>query len=353
MEQQQFAGQGNVAQLTLDPADGKWKASFNGQIIAKSPDRKYIIDTITRGLNKTAKAMGITDVVEMNSGNVGALLQANGFEMPQRPEFSITERFEFLENLSQMAIEGTANAVLVTGEGGLGKTHTVMAKIKEAGLTFTSEFEAPPPPKKDKKDKDENDGDEEEEDEEEEVAWVNPGQVHVVKGFSSAKGLYRTLYEMNGKLIIFDDCDSIQKDTNAVNILKGALDSSDERWVSWNAEAGRNTTHIPTQFQFTGRVIFISNWSQHRIDNNLKTRCMRVDLSMTASEKIERMRHIITQDSFQPNISFEVKEAAVNFLEEHMDVATNLSLRSLLDTIKFRNSGKENWERQALYSLTA
>jgi len=340
---------GQAASLVLDPAENVWKATFQGQIIARSKSRQYIVDTISRGLNKTAVACGVTHCVELTSGTIGDLLQANNFEVPAKPEFTIGERFEFLENLSNMAIDGTANAVLVTGEGGLGKSFTVMQAIRAAGLTFTSQFE--PPAEKDKaKGGDEDDGDE---DEDEDIAWVNPGQVHVVKGFSSAKGLYRTLYENNGKLILFDDCDSIQKDANAVNILKGALDSSDERWISWNAEEGRGSNKLPKQFQFTGRVIFISNWSQHRIDGNLKTRCMRVDLSMTAAEKIERMRHIITQPTFQPDVSEEIKEAAVNFLEEHMDVASNLSLRSLLDTIKFCKANKPNWERQALYSLTA
>lgn len=342
---------GHAAQLILDPSNGKWRAEFQGKVLASSPNRKYIIDTIERGLNKTANACGVTHCQELHSGNVHQLLQANGFEVPPKPEFSITERFEFLENLSNMAIEGSANAVLVTGEGGLGKSFTVLDAVKAAGLTLTSQFEPPAEVKKDKKKGDDDDADDE--DEEEEIAWVNPGQVHIVKGFSSAKGLYRTLFENNGKLIIFDDCDSIQKDANAVNILKGALDSSEERWISWNAEEGRGNMKLPRNFQFTGRVIFISNWSQHRIDNNLKTRCMRVDLSMTPEEKIERMRFIIGKSSFQPNVSMEVKEQAVDFLEENMNVATNLSLRSLLDTIKFINNGKPNWERQALYTLTA
>jgi hypothetical protein len=345
---------GHAAHLILDPSNGKWRAEFQGKVLATSPNRKYIMDTIEKGLNKTANACGVTHCQELHSGNIGELLQANGFEVPPKPDFSITERFEFLENLSQMAIERTANAVLVTGEGGLGKSFTVLDAVKAAGLTFTSQFEPPPEKKKDKKKDPEATGDDEEDDEEEEeIAWVNPGQVHVVKGFSSAKGLYRTLFEMNGKLIIFDDCDSIQKDANAVNILKGALDSSDERWISWNAEEGRGSMKLPRNFQFTGTVIFISNWSQHRIDNNLKTRCLRVDLSMTALEKIERMRFIISKSSFQPTVEQEVKERAVDWLEENMDVASNLSLRSLLDTIKFINTGKANWERQALYSLTA
>jgi hypothetical protein len=348
--------QGHTADLVLDPVENQWKATFRGQILARSKNRQYIIDTIQRGMNKTANACGVVHVRELTNSTIGELLRQTDFEMPNRPEFSIQERFDFLQNLSQMAIEGSANAVLVTGEGGLGKSFTVVSEIKRSGLTLTSDFSAPPKAdvkKTTAKDDDDGDGDGDDIDDIEEVEWVNPGQCHIVKGFSSAKGLYRTLYEMNGKLIVFDDCDSIQRNTDAVNILKGALDSSDERWISWNAEEGRNASGLPRQFQFTGRVIFISNWSQARIDPNLKTRCMRVDLTMTAPEKIERMKHIIDQVTFQPNVSMEVKEDAIRFLEEHKDIASNLSLRTLLDTIKFRNKNLHNWERQALYSLTA
>lgn len=345
---------GLTADLILNPQISKWQAIFQGRIIASSNSRQYIIDTITRGLNKTAKACGVTNVKELTSGTVGDLLQANDFVMPTKPTFTITERFEFLENLAQMSIEGAATAVLVTGEGGLGKSHTIMDQIKKAGLTMTSDF-SPPPPKEKKEAASDSDpeNEEEAEEEEEEIAWVNPGDCHLMKGFSSAKGLYRTLYEMNGKLIVLDDCDSVLKDANAVNILKGALDSSEERWVSWNAEEGRGISGLPRQFRFIGRVIFISNKSQHQIDPNLKTRCMRVDLTMTPSEKIERMEYIIHTDEFKPEVEMQVKVDALEFLREHMDVATNLSLRSLLDTMTHRNRNKPSWERQALYNLTA
>lgn len=334
--------QQNLAELSLDPATNKWIATFQGMKIASSPNRKYICDTIERGLNQKAKSLGIVGVRELHSGNVGEVLQANGFQMPIRPEFTIQERFDFLQNLVEMIIDGTANAVLVTGDGGLGKSFTVTNTMKKANLTFTSDFEPP------------EEQEVEDDDEEEEVEpWENPGNVHLIKGYSSAKGLYRALWENNGKIIVMDDCDSVQKDANAINILKGALDTADERIVSWNAELGRGAVHLPKNFKFTGRIIFISNLSMVRIDESLKTRCMRVDLSMSPSEKIERMRYIIDQETFLPEIDHEVKEDALSFLNEHMDLATNLSIRSLLDAIKFRNSGKHNWERQALYSLTA
>lgn len=341
---------GHAAFLEMDPSSGEWKASFQGKVLARSANRKYIIDTIERGLNKTAKACGVTHCTELNDASLPELLQ---FPVRAKPEFSITERFEFLEETTQMVIDGDIISALVTGEGGLGKSHTVLEEIQKAGLTFTHQFQPPPESKKPKKEAETESDDDESEEDEEEIVWQNPGQVHIVKGYSSAKGLYRTLFENNGKIIIFDDCDSIQKDPNAVNILKGALDSTDERWVSWNAEAGRGLAKMPMSFRFTGRVIFISNWSLARCDNALKTRCAKVDLSMTAPEKIERMNYIIHRDTFLPHIDMEVKEEALAFLEEHQEDATNLSLRSLSEAIKYRNRNKPNWKRHALYSLTA
>ena len=346
------ATQGFAADLILDPAEGCWKAIFQGKVIARSKSRDYIIHTISTGLNKTARACGVTHVKDSAATNISEVVQTP-VGLTTKHEFSIQERFDFLANLTQMTIDGSANAVLVTGEGGLGKTHTVMSEIKQAGLTFTTDFEPPAPSKKKPEDSSSDDSDADDSDDEEEIAWVNPGQVHVIKGFSSAKGLYRTLFENNGKLIIFDDCDSIQRNTDAVNILKGALDSSDERWISWNAEEGRGSKKLPRQFRFTGRVIFISNWAMHRIDGNLRTRCLKVDLSMTASEKIERMRYIAMQPSFMPHLDQEIKNDAIDFLEMHAEEATSLSLRSMLDTIKFRTKNAANWQRQALYSLTS
>ena len=53
------------------------------------------------------------------------------------------------------------------------------------------------------------------------------------KGRATAAGLFITLYENSDKIIVLDDCDSVFKDDDAVNILKGALDSYDTRKISY------------------------------------------------------------------------------------------------------------------------
>jgi hypothetical protein len=341
---------GHAAVLKINLGTGKWEAEFQGTILASSPDKNYIKNTIAKGLNKTANACGVTHVIELNETTMNSLVGQAYPQAPQEPKynFSITERFGFYEETVQMVIDGDRIGALVTGDGGLGKSHTCFEVIDRNGLDYTYQYEPPAEVKKGKKDADADAGDE---DEEEEIAWVNPGKVHLVKGYSSAKGLYRALFENNGKIIVFDDCDSIQKDPNAVNLLKGALDTRKERVVSWNAELGRGSNKLPMSFIFTGRIIFISNLDMRMCNEALKTRCSKIDLAMTAAEKIERMGYIITRDSYLPEISMEVKEDALAFLDKYKEDTTDLSLRSLEEVAKYRNRGNDNWERHALYAL--
>jgi len=342
---------GHAATLRMNLAVGKWEAEFQGTILASSPDKNYIKNTIAKGLNKTANACGVTHVIELNEASQGELMTPAGIFTRMEPKytFSITERFDFYDETIQMVIDGDRIGALVTGDGGLGKSHTCFEVVERNGLDYTYQYEPPAEVKKSKKDKDAET--ESEDEDEEEVVWINPGKVHLVKGYSSAKGLYRTLFENNGKIIIFDDCDSIQKDPNAVNLLKGALDTGKDRIVSWNAELGRGSNKLPMSFIFTGRIIFISNLDMRMCNDALKTRCSKIDLGMTAEEKIERMSYIITRPGYLPNISMEVKQDALAFLDKYKEDTTDLSLRSLEEVAKYRNRGNDNWERHALYAL--
>ena len=55
------------------------------------------------------------------------------------PDFSINQRFNFLDNLTKMVIYDITPSLIVTGEGGLGKTHSVNQVIADKGL-FGFEF---------------------------------------------------------------------------------------------------------------------------------------------------------------------------------------------------------------------
>ena len=223
--------------------------------------------------------------------------------------FNINQRFNFLQDLTSMVVMGSTPSLIVTGEGGLGKTHTVTETIKELNL-------------------DDND-------------WVT------FKGYSTARGLYNTLFDHNGKLIVFDDCDSVLEDKVALNILKSALDSYETRQITWMAKMTKSDEY-PNQFNFTGRVIFISNKDRSKIDGAILSRSLTVDLSMTPQEKIERMSFILPR--ILPTVPLDVKVDALNFLDQNKDSA-QLNLRTLIMVSKIRRQFPDTWQDLATYMI--
>ena len=223
-------------------------------------------------------------------------------------DISINQKFDLLNKLTNMVIDGITPSLIITGEGGLGKTYLVQKAIKDKGLY--------------------------------EIEWAH------FKGYSTARGLYNTLYDNNGKLIIFDDCDSVLEDKVALNILKSALDSYETRTISWMAKMNKNDEY-PQQFNFTGQIIFISNKSRSAIDGAILSRSLTVDLTMTSDEKIERMSHIL--ENVLPEYPIEVKSDALEFIKEYKDVA-NLNLRTLIMVSKMRLANKD-WKEMAKYMI--
>ena len=172
------------------------------------------------------------------------------------------------------------------------------------------------------------------------------GDYHYVKGYSSAKGLFRTLFENKKKLVVFDDCDAAWQNTVSANLLKAALDSDDERWVTWNVE-GSSNDDLPKSFLFEGRVIFISNVSSKDFPQPLISRSLRAELELSIDERFERMEQILDSEHFAPEAPPEIKREAFEFLRENRDIAAEISSRSLLNVIRVRNSGSKMWRQIA------
>jgi hypothetical protein len=331
----------NIATVSLNPMTNKFEASFEGQILARGNSSDYVLNVINGGFNSKAKKFNVTKAVlsEEVKLNFGQLPQTLGDdEIDVEPEFHINERFEFVEEFTEMVATGTLVSEMLVGRGGIGKSYTVTSTLKRLGLMKTYvEKEMVP-------------GIDDDGNETEVEVEVVKGDYVVIKGYSTPKSLYRQLYENNGRLIIFDDCDSIFKNSDAVNVLKAALDSYDIREVSWNSE--NPFSDLPRSFIFTGKVIFISNMSMREMDTAIKTRCTCVDLSMSKSEMICRMYLIIASDEFMPEFSREVKEDALSFIEENVNRIAGLSLRSLIEVVKIRASAHpDKWKRMALYAV--
>lgn len=176
------------------------------------------------------------------------------------------------------------------------------------------------------------------------------GDYHYIKGYTSAKGLFRTLFENRRKLIVFDDCDAAWKNEVGANLLKAALDSEEDRWITWNVE-GSDNSGLPKRFLFEGRVIFISNVSSEDFPQPLITRSLRADVELTIEETFERMRQILPSKQFAPGVSMKIKKMAYDFLYENREMAAEISSRSLLNVVKVANSGSKLWKRIALANI--
>ncbi len=226
-------------------------------------------------------------------------------------DFTINHRFELLNSLALMVIDDITPSLIVTGEGGLGKTHAINQAISQACLL--------------------------------------PHDFIFFKGYSTARGLYNTLYDNNGKVIVFDDCDSVLEDKVAINILKSALDSYEKRTITWMAKMNKNDEY-PQQFDFTGRIIFVSNKSKDKIDGAILSRSLTVDLTMSPAEKIERMSAIIK--TILPEFPIEVKQDALAFLSANKDKA-NINIRTFIMVSKMRLSSPSNWKNMANYMINS
>jgi hypothetical protein len=208
--------------------------------------------------------------------------------------------FQDLKTYIDMIIDGTQPSLLITGSPGVGKTYTVLKQLSDAGLKKQEDF------------------------------------IHV-KGRSTAAGMFITLYENNGKVIVFDDCDSVFGNTDAVNILKGALDSYGEREISWLVGKPLKTAEgekVPKNFVFTGKVIFISNLPQRKIDDAIKSRSFVIEVALTPEDMLAKMRRELP--NVHPEVPLPLKEDAMDFIESVSSKAENLELnmRTLVKAIK-------------------
>jgi hypothetical protein len=109
---------------------------------------------------------------------------------------------------------------------------------------------------------------------------------------------------------------------------------------------------LPRSFEFTGRVIFISNMDQDRIDQAIRSRSMMIDLSMTLDQKIDRMEFIAASDEFLPEYDATIKADALALIRKIKSECKEISLRTLIAVSKVRASNKD-WKDLATYMLTA
>jgi len=240
----------------------------------------------------------------------------------------LRERFQILTDMTRAVKQGDIRAMIVSGPPGVGKSFGVETVLEKDGL-FDSLAERKP-------------------------------KYEIVKGAMSSIGLYAKLYEysQSGNVVVFDDCDSILMEDLSLNILKGALDSSNRRFISWNTDSRiLRSEGIPDRFEFCAGAIFITNIKFEHVRSKklrdhldaLESRCHYIDLQMdTTREKLLRIKQIVG-DGMLDKYEFHdaVKAEIVEFVESNADHLRELSLRMVLKIADLKKSFPNNYQSMA------
>lgn len=316
----------------IDLGNGEYEAYFNGKFVGRSVNKSYLKSKIEKMSTGWVPAKRGRKSYSYNIPKPISYDMAR-FEptVKEEADFHINERFAFVEKGVNMIAQGVQPSLIITGSGGLGKTYTVRNTLENApnNLIDLSLFTQ----------------DEEFTDEDRASSYV------MIKGYSTAKAMYRSLWVNNNSVIVFDDCDSVLNDKIAVNILKAALDSYDKRVISWGTEL--RDDDLPQRFEFTGRVIFITNKNRWEIDQAIRSRSMIIDVAMSLQETVDRMSTIIEDESFLPEYPMWAKKDALEFISNNKEKANELTLRTLITICKVRYNlaDDENWSRMAEYVI--
>ena len=238
----------------------------------------------------------------------------------------IRERFEMLKLMTKAVKKGDVRAMIVSGPPGVGKSHGVEEVLDRYAT----------------------------------MEQLGAGKsFEVIKGAMSPIGLYCKLFGMadKGKVVVFDDCDSIFQDELSLNILKAALDSKKNRWIHWNTDSFKlRNEGVPDKFKFEASAIFITNMKFDKVKGKLRehlealeSRCHYMDLTIdTDKDKMLRIKQVIRDGMLDKyNVSDEVKEDIIDFVDINKNRLRELSLRTVLKVADLAVAFPDRWEAYA------
>lgn len=250
----------------------------------------------------------------------------------------VNKRFNVMDRLVDGMMKNVIRSMIISGGPGIGKSYGLEKKLRKAHKEKQLQYT-------------------------------------IIRGTVSAPGLYQALYQArNGGVVVLDDSDSIFNDEQAFNILKAALDSTNQRTLAWRKQSSwvydvfsegesdepvDNEGRFPNEFDFEGAVVFITNLNFREIANKgtrlsphfgaLLSRSMYLDLTLhSLRSRILRIKDVF-HNSMRKSLDLteEQGDEILNYVLDNADRLDELSLRMvkhISDAYKLGDDWKENIE---------
>ena len=308
--------------------------------LGKKVTRQQIIQTgaevgtdgirLTQKIYRFAKVdRGLYDLERIPSELLKPIEVPKALSDDEREE-KIKLKFAAMRVMAKATAQGKTRALIVSGPGGLGKTHEVLEEIKAIQPNFDELKQK-------------------------------------ISGMVRPTGLYKALFENStpGSILLFDDADSIFYDDAALNLLKAACDTTQRRIISWRAETHMEDSYgekLPPYFEFCGNVIFVTNKDFVELINSgsrisphieaLKTRAHYLDLELVDREdKLLRIRQVMNDALARGRTDLLGASCAkdVNEIYDYMKVNTkdaDLNLREVIKIAQLKHIAKD-WVKLA------
>lgn len=245
----------------------------------------------------------------------------------------VSTRFKALDRLAIGVVDGVFRSAVVSGNPGIGKTHTLEYILESARDDGKIRYE-------------------------------------MIKGQIRATGLYKALYVNRFKdhVLVFDDADAVFGDETALNILKVALDSRKKRLISWRAETRMETNDgepLPTEFEFEGSVIFISNLdfdNECKANNRfavhmqaLMSRSLYINLNLDSIELNYRINQVIEETDMLYSLGVDEpqKKVILDYFWTNSEKFREKSLRTIVKLCQIIKSSDSVEDFHLLANATA
>lgn len=280
-----------------------------------------------------AKVMGSPDSVSFTvTAGQPETVQVDGASEADFDRMSYEEQLDSLKTGMRLLMSNATNALFLGGRGGTGKTQTVEDMLHLAGRS---------------------DGD----------------GYFKITGSATPVGIYRILFNHRKDIILFDDSDSALADQEGRNLFKAASDTKKSRKISWmkggknfvdpdsydeDDEAGDDDV-LPRSFEFTGKIIFISNLPLNKLDPDgaLRTRGYVINIDPTNEEIYGFMEKIVDKIPLDVNhaLSHNERVEVIEVLKSRRIADKTANLRSLVRALNTRagveqqGGSTEEWKK--------